>query len=84
MIGKGRIMNANNTPMPIGDKAKGQLQELLDGVQHANASLAAYVRGLATGMNAPDGWMIDPRTMAFIPPPAAPEPELQKEGAADA
>lgn len=62
----------NSDAMKLTTKAAEQVRQMMDNVRRANEQLTAYVQGLGAGMGVPDGWQLDPQTMAFFPPPAAP------------
>jgi len=72
----------NPTEIRINEKAARIIQDLMDamkradeGLKRTDAQLSAYVNGLGAGMGVPDGWQLDPRSMAFIAPPAPVEPD---------
>lgn len=47
---------------------KGFLTMIKNGAK-AKEHLPTYIEALASAMNVPEGWLFDPETMAFGPPP---------------
>lgn len=66
-------MNDEQT-IKIGDKAAAQVRDLLAEARSIDEQLGAFLRGLGLGLSVPDDWRFDPRLMAFVPPPAQPQP----------
>ncbi len=72
------------TEIALNARAQAQLRELLDGVERLNGQVTTYVTALGAALDAPDGWQLDPRRMAFVAPPAQPEPAAADPTAEDA
>ena len=65
---------SNSEAIKVNSKAAARIQELLDAAQRINEQVNAYVMGLGAGLDLPDGWQFDVRSMSFVPPaPVAPD-----------
>jgi len=68
-------------PISIGDRSAQDIRSILNMIESgkkASEHLPTYLEALASALDVPRGWMLDPETMTFRPPPqdetiAAPE-----------
>lgn len=72
------------TEIKIGEKGRKQLGELIEAIERTQQQANTYIAGLMAGLDVPDGWQLDPRAMAFVPPPAPPAAPETEHGGDDA
>ena len=61
------------TGIVISERAQAQLRGLMEQAEKINGQINTYAAALAAGLDVPEGWQLDVRSMAFVAPPAPPE-----------
>ncbi len=67
-------------PIIISERAQKQLRDLLESAEKLNGQINTYVAALGAGLDVPDGWQLDPRSMAFVAPVAPADTPVMEEG----
>ncbi len=65
------------TEIVVSARAQEQLRALMEQSEKINGQINTYAAALAAGLDAPDGWQLDVRRMAFVAPPETPAPEVE-------
>lgn len=64
--------------IPLGSKARAQLQGLIENQEKLQAHINSFLGGVSSALEVPDGWTFDLVSMSFIPPIGV-TPELEDE-----
>lgn len=59
-------------PIALNEKARKRVQNSLDAITRIQENTSAYLEGLASALDVPEGYTFDQSAMAFVPPQVAP------------
>lgn len=64
-------------PIKLSERAAKQVRDLIEAQERLQMQTQTYIAGLVAGLDVPEGWQLDPRGMAFVPPIAAEQPDTE-------
>ena len=63
-----------NKSILLPEKARQRVQQTIDSIDEMQRSIGAYLDGIATALDVPQGYTFDQNAMSFVPPVAPPVP----------